>query len=140
MPMTQVKPPKLFNGKFTIESTATGEHRTFWIKTQDEDAAFAPGKRVLSLLSGPENDDPSSYKGFAFVDEDGIHVWSRLRGEGLWETYAEQLWSLGLDGALSPWAEKGYRLLATGHCLVCNRVLSTPESIRNGIGPVCAGR
>jgi hypothetical protein len=24
---------KLFNGRYTVESKATGEHRTFWVRT-----------------------------------------------------------------------------------------------------------
>jgi hypothetical protein len=134
------KPPRVFNGRYTIESTKTGEHRTFWAKTQPDDAGFAPGKRILSLLSGPENDDPSSYKGFAFVDEDGIHVWSRMRAEGLWEQYAEMLWSLAVDGAFSEWADRGYRLLVEKRCMKCGRPLTTPESVRLGIGPICSER
>ena len=26
-----------------------------------------------------------------------------------------------------------------GHCCVCGKTLTTPESIKNGIGPFCAG-
>lgn len=131
---------KVFNGRYTIESTKTGEHRTFWIRTQAADAKFAPGKRIVSLLSGSENDDPDSYTGFAFIDEQGIHVWTSKRGSGkLFEQYAETLWPLALDGAFSPWVERGYRLHLEGRCLRCNRVLTTPESVRMGIGPICAG-
>lgn len=138
--MTCVDGPKIHNGKYTVESTATGEHRTFEIRTQAADAAFAPGRRVVALLTGSQNDDPDAYTGFAFADEDGVHVWSSKCGKGLWEQYAEILWSLALDGAFSPWAERGYRLLVEGRCIVCNRVLTEPISIKNGIGPICAGR
>jgi hypothetical protein len=137
--MTEIKSPKLFNGKYTVESTQTGEHRTFWIETQASDAEFAAGRRVVSLLTGSQNDDPSCYTGFGFVDDDGIHVWTSRRGPGKrWEEYADLLWTLGLDGAFSVWAEKGFRIMQTGHCLKCNRILSTPESLRRGIGPICA--
>jgi hypothetical protein len=132
---------KLFNGRYTIESTRTGEHRTFWVETQAADAEFAPGKRVVSLLTGSQNDDPDSYTSFGFVDDDGIHVFTSKRGPGKqWEVYADLLWTLALDGAFSPWSEKGYRIHLEGRCVVCNRPLTTPESIRHGIGPVCAER
>lgn len=127
---------RIFNGRYTIES-ASGQHRTFEIRTQKPDADFAPGKRILSILTGPDN--TANYKGFAFVDEAGIHVWaSRAKQSDLYEIYAEQLWSLALDGAFSPFVEVGYRLLMEGRCVVCNRPLTTPESIRSGIGPICA--
>jgi hypothetical protein len=127
---------RIHNGRYTIES-ASGQHRTFEIRTQKPDAEFAPGKRILSILTGPEN--TVDYARFAFVDEMGIHVWaSRAKQNDMYQVYAEQLWSLALDGAFSPFSEVGYRLLMEGRCVVCNRPLTTPESIRSGIGPICA--
>lgn len=130
---------KVFNGHWTIKSAKTGDHRTFKIRTQDKDASFAPGKRVVALLTGTENDADSSYTGFAFIDDEGVHVWEKYRGQGLWEIYADMLWTLSLDGANSPWAQKGFTIMGEGRCIRCNRLLTTPESIQNGIGPVCAG-
>jgi len=147
MEMVMEKPvAKLFNGRYTIESTVTGEHRTFWIKTQDQDAEFAPGKRVVSLLTGSQNDDPSCYTRFGFVDDRGIHVWASKAKPGApngsdghrWIQFADLLWTLALDGAFSSWAEKGFRIHQEGHCIRCNRVLTTPSSIAAGIGPICA--
>jgi hypothetical protein len=134
--VSTVQAMRIFNGRFTIES-ASGQHRTFQIRTQKPDAEFAPGKRVLSLLVGPEN--TANYKGFAFVDEEGIHVWaSKAKQSDVYETYAEQLWSLALDGAFSLWADVGYRIMMAGRCFRCGRPLTVPQSIRDGIGPVCA--
>jgi len=67
------------NGRFTIKSLRTGEHRTFQVHTQAEDAGFAPGKRILSLLIGSDN--ANDYQQFAFVDDFGIHVWTKKRTE-----------------------------------------------------------
>lgn len=136
---------KLFNGRYTIESKTTGEHRTFWIRTQAADAEFAPGKRVVYLLTGSQNDDPDCYTGFAFVDDHGIHVWASKAKPGApagsgghrWLQFADLLWTLALDGALSPWAEKGFTILMEGACCRCNRPLTNPQSIRTGIGPIC---
>jgi hypothetical protein len=137
--MVMEKPAcKVFNGRYTIESTRTGEHRTFRIATQAADAEFAPGQRVVSLFTGTENDNPDHYTGFAFIDDRGIHVWTSKRWSPLWLQYADMLWSLALDAGFSPWADRGYRLHLEGRCLVCNRTLTTPESIRRGVGPICA--
>lgn len=127
---------RIFNGKYTVQNRVTGEHRTFQIKTQKEDASFAPGKRILSLLTGSNNE--SDYTGFAFVTEEGINVWSSKRG-GDFDKYANLLWSLTQDGGLSVFATR-YSLMVEGRCIVCNRALTTPESILTGIGPVCDGR
>ncbi len=136
---------KLFGGRYTIESKQTGEHRTVWVRTQPSEAEFAPGKRIVSLLTGSQNDDPDCYTGFAFVDDDGIHVWASKAKPGArsgsdghrWIQFADLLWTLALDGAFSPWAEKGYRVLMEGACCRCNRPLTTPDSIKAGIGPIC---
>jgi hypothetical protein len=139
MEATMKRAVKLFNGRYTIESKATGEHRTFWIQTQAADASFAPGQRLLGLLTGTDNDNPDDYAAFAFVDDQGIHVWTKKRAPGMkFLDYADMLWTLALDGAFSPWAERGFRILVEGRCLRCNRALTTPESIERGIGPVCA--
>lgn len=134
----------IFNGKYTIQNRTTGEHRTFMVKTQAPDAKFAPGTRIVALLTGSDNDSDASYQGFGFVNFDGIRVWTAKRGteagkKSAWEHYAAMLWSLAVDSGASEYAEK-YSLLMEGRCVKCNRVLTEPESIRTGIGPVCDGR
>lgn len=130
---------KIFNGKYTIRNREDGKHRTLEISTQAADAKFAPGERVVALLTGPDN--TADYTGFGFVNENGIHVWKSKRGQvgkkSEWEWYAEILWSLALDGGFSPYADR-YEFLSEGRCIKCNRSLTTPESILSGIGPVCA--
>jgi len=128
---------KIFNGFYTLKSRVTGEHRTFRIHTQPKDAEFASGQRILGLLTGSDNDH--DYTGFAFVADEGIRVWTSKAKQGeIWGKYAEMLWSLSLDAGLSPWA-KNYEFMLDGRCLVCNRHLTNPESVKTGIGPVCAG-
>lgn len=131
----------IFNGTYTMTSP-NGGHRTFEIKTKPDDSKFAPGKRVLALLAGPDNTE--DYVGFAFVDDDGITVWRSKRGpandRSNYEWYADMLWSLATRGAESRWNKKGYELLVEGRCLRCNRKLTDPISIKTGIGPVCAER
>lgn len=128
---------KLFNGRYTVTS-ATGEHRTFWVRTQPADAEFAAGRRVAYLLTGSQNDDLASYTAFGFVGEDGIQVFRSKEANGRrWAQYADLLWTLALDGAFSPWTEKGFRIQQEGQCCRCNRPLTTPRSIAMGIGPIC---
>lgn len=120
------------NGVFTVKSLRTGDHRTFRVRTQPADASFAPGKRVLSLLTGPDNG--KDYTGFAFVESDGVHLWQRCDTE-LYRKYAAMLEKLREHVA-----EGRIEVLASTTCRVCNRTLTTPESVESGIGPVCAGR
>lgn len=138
---------RLRDGTWTVENSATGAYRTFDIATQPEDAPFAPGARLVALLTGPEN--VSDYTPFAFAaagpEGSRISVWRSKRGEGgrrsAWEHFADMLAGLmGGEGASRDWAAAGYRLHGEARCVRCHRKLTTPESIEAGIGPVCAGR
>jgi hypothetical protein len=142
----------IFNGFFTITSP-TGEHRTFRIHTQPDAESqlkrgrrepFAPGKRIISLLVGPDNG--RDYKGFGFVTDDGISVWRKFARNNpradatTHEKYANLVWSLATDGENSPFYRKGARLLFEGRCIKCNRRLTEPTSIKLGIGPECRSK
>ena len=120
------------NGIITVENTARGTHRTFRIKTQKEDAKFAPGERILSLLTGPDN--TTSYTQIAFVKEDGRII--------LWRRYQTEQYERLIRVLLEPdyYQSIGFAYHYEGHCRRCNRLLTTPESLRSGIGPVCDGR
>ena len=123
---------KTHNGKVTIENPASGNHRTFSVRTQPEDSGFAPGKRVVALLNGPDNNN--DYQGFGFVDTAGhVRVWKSKRG-GTFDIFARML------EAPERFQEKGANYLFSGRCRRCNRELTVPESIESGIGPVCAGK
>ncbi len=139
--MTDKPAVKLFSGRYTIESKSTGEHRTFWVRTQAPDAEFAPGQRLVMLLTGSQNDDLSCYTAFGFVGESGIRVFPSKLRDGLtrWAQFADLLWTLALDGAFSKWADKGFTIMVEKRCVRCDRVLTEPNSLRTGIGPVCAG-
>ncbi len=131
--------PKIKNGIYTIESPTNG-HRTFRIKTQAETAKFAPGTRIVSLLTGPDNNN--HYQGFAFVrqDENGFNLWKKYRGIHDERTEYEWYASMLLDMLTNPESKcykTGYKLLREERCIRCNRRLTTPTSIRKGIGPEC---
>ena len=138
LPTTPVEPMREYqsilthNGLFTVRSIATGEHRTFRVRSQPVEAKFAPGKRVVSVLTGPDN--TADYTQFGFVTDQGIQVWERKRG-GKFEEYARMLEKLPQH-----LADGKVEVHVSCRCRVCNRTLTTPESVRSGIGPVCEGR
>ena len=133
---------KVFNGSITIENTATGEHRTFQIKTQKDDAKFAPTMRIVSVLNGPDN--YFNYKGFGFAFEDkGVLVWKNKRGtdsRSKFEVYADMINHFFGHDSARDWTAMGYTCTIEKKCLRCNRKLTHPESLRCGIGPVCGNR
>ena len=121
------------NGRLTIYNPQTGNHRTFSIRTQPDDSKFAPGKRVLALLSGPDNEN--DYQSFAFVEDDGsVRLFRSKQDDSLWAKYADMVANplKYINGASKA------EYLFEGRCRRCNRVLTTPWSIKAGLGEVCA--
>lgn len=118
------------NGTVTALNPATGQHRTFRIRTQPDDADFMPRKRIISLLTGPDNE--RDFTSFGFVGGDGsIHVWYKKRGtqfEKLARFLERADWFAGNQGFTFTWSAK---------CRRCNRELTTPESLASGLGPIC---
>lgn len=126
IPTTSVIP----NGIYTL-SFPCGTHRAFRVFTKPENSKFAPGKRIIALLIGPDNTE--DYDPFGFVDDEGIHVWKRFKNQRQAE-YADLLWLLATGCEAD-----GHSLLISKRCLRCNRTLTDPLSLELGIGPTCRG-
>ena len=137
-----LEPITISNGFLTVTNQATGEHRTFRVRTQKEDAKFAPGSRIVSLLIGPDN--TSDYQGFGFVQDNGwITLWKRNQTpqyQGLAKAIrlASRALENGQDTFTTPKAT--YKVQLSKRCRVCNRTLTSPQSLTLGIGPECASR
>jgi hypothetical protein len=121
--------PVTHNGTVTVASP-TGKHVTFRIHTQPEEDAFAPGQRVVSVLVGPNNE--KDYEAFAFVNRK-IRLFRKKRtaryvGFAKVLSHPKHYEAMGME----------YRWAA--RCRVCGRKLTTPQSLKSGIGPVCQKR
>lgn len=121
--------PVLPNGYMTI-SFPDGSHRTLRVRTQPASSKFAPGKRIIGLLIGPDN--TADYEDFCFLTERGPVMWKRFANTKN-QHYAELLWVLNKEPL------DGYELVMSKRCLVCNRPLTDAESVRVGICPICRG-
>ncbi len=117
----------------TLTSPKTGDHRTFKIATVRNEKSPLFGKRVVSLLTGPDNQ--ADYDGFGFVLPDGtIKVWNRLKGNGEpsdFEKFADLL------ACPNYWAAKGVMYEFSLKCRRCGRPLTVPSSLATGYGPIC---
>lgn len=123
---------RISNGTFTLINKATTTYVTLKILTVQK--GKLQGKRIVSRLVGTDNEN--SYKGFAFVDEnDNIKVWRSQRSPKNLQT-AHILRSLAMYDFHSNYADK-VEMKVSKRCVRCNRKLTTPESIRLGIGPLC---
>ena len=141
-------PRGLPNGVWTIEGPRG--HRTFRISTvlapgSPQAPEYSPasqgeltfrqrfvGRRVLELLTGPDN--TASYKGLAWYDGKIGKLWKFGQQPNV-EILINVFAKLVDRGETLP----GYVVRFARHCYKCNRLLTTPESIERGVGPVCAG-
>lgn len=122
-------PSWLPNGYYTL-TFPCGSHRTLRVYTQ-QNGLFA-GRRLAALLIGPDRSKDT--EDFAFVVSSGPKVWKRFRGHKQ-EEYIRLLWDLAQGEEI-----EGHKLLLAKKCLICNRDLTTPESHKLGIGPICYER
>ena len=125
---------KIFNGTVTLINKETTTHTTIKIATVKK--GNLKGKRIMSQLVGSDNEN--SYQGFAFINEnDTIHIW-RSKATDKRRKIAEIVRSLMLEGDASRYADK-VEMKLSKRCMRCNRKLTTPQSIEDGIGPICIG-
>ena len=137
----ETKAVPFFHGKITFRNVATGEHRTFQLRRQDPEAKFAPGKTILSLLTGSDNE--SDYTGFAFVTDDGmVTIWRKKAESPAYRYYAGLVADFLGDEDAEEFEVCGrtYTIHAEKRCAICGRTLTTPESTELGIGPICAAK
>lgn len=136
------------NGKFSIEHG--GEHITIQIHTPVR--GRMQGKRLV------KRNTPEGFRAFAFILSDGsLSVWRRysteLEDSKLVEFTKFLLMalkaahnagqSLVWDSSNSCSVVRGndtYRLWMEQRCRRCNRALTTPQSVQDGIGPDCSQR
>lgn len=123
------------NSTFTV-SNPEGKHYTFKVKRTKHKNANGKYKFFISYLTGP---DFYTYLGMVVSPHDGYgHVTL---------TQASKLNILSLPFKVSNWAVKhiftekplpeGYKVDHAGKCGRCGRKLTTPESIKLGLGPIC---
>lgn len=118
----------IIDGTYTVVF-ADGSYRTLRIRTQPEDSSFAPGKRIVSYLNGPDN--YANYRGFAFYGDDGkIHVWKKFSAESKLIEAANILLQDPQKAGLA-------YALESGNCYCCGKKLTVPASICAGLGPIC---
>lgn len=130
-------------GMVTVQSAKTGAHRTYQLSRE------ADGTLVVDVLTGPDRSARQSWTHVgALKPADGIaSPLVRWRFE-TWEhptgIYAQARWFFARVGHGS--AERGQQVLDQadvfheGVCGRCGRTLTHPDSIRTGLGPVCANK
>lgn len=116
------------NGYYTVVLD-DGSHVTFRVQDGWTPEHKAKGTQIVGYLAGPDNG--SDYVKFAFLDGAKLATWTRYRGKLARQEAAFKVLAGDFDAAGRAYAVK------SGNCYRCNRLLTEPESIERGIGPVC---
>ena len=133
---------------FTVVSKKSGERRTFRVRLSDGPHS-RPNTYFLDVLRGPDNESDYQYMGFLyFLPQEfaphqlGVPHVKTARGIDPDHTgLALMRWVIDQTFART---EDTTRLFErseihhSGVCGRCGRLLTTPQSIASGLGPICA--
>lgn len=129
----------IFAGKatLTLESKRTGTWFTYKIKNANKDEQNSP--YFVSVLTGQDNNSAYSYMGTIF-NNNGDFVLrltknSKISGTALSYKAFNFFFNLINKDKL----HEEIKVYHKGVCCSCGRTLTTPESLKNGIGPFCKG-
>lgn len=161
-----IKQTQLCNGTFTLENGT--HHLTFKIATDLSKNGILKGQRIVSLMTGTDNE--SDYTGFGVLSDDSQffypwketiyssgrrRIWKKNPATGEFLTVRQltaclylikdygNFGEVGKDAKAKVEFEhngKNYILWISTRCMRCNRALTNPESVAAGIGPECSNK
>lgn len=134
------------NSVFTIKSLKTNKHFTYKVSKGKEDNS----PYFVRVLAGPDNQnwEASQYIGFLprmwqfnFLVEGKDPLVVGKKGKGMAPSFKALdyvLRNLLISDDDDNLEDRKFEIMHEGHCCRCNRPLTHPDSLKNGIGPECA--
>lgn len=127
------------HGTLTVESPKTGARFTF--RCHRPGPATKPGAHpvpvFVSVLSGPNNEADYRYLGAIFEDSKFVITKkSKISPDAPSARAFRWFWERAIAGSFPA----DLRVYHHGTCGRCGRMLTVPESIETGLGPVCAAK
>jgi hypothetical protein len=118
------------DGYYTVVGPKGG-HRTLRLQTIDDNGT----KQWLAYLSGADN--VGDYKSVGFVNGNEVSLFNKYAGQ-----YADIMAAARfLVRNVDKLDECGRQYaINSGKCYRCNRLLTTPESVARGLGPICSSK
>ena len=124
------------NATFTV-SNPEGAHYTF--KVYKSDVSTITTLFFIKVLTGADNENSYTYLGMINPTgcPDGVRLTKASKYNRDTLLYKVANWSVRkiMNGYKLP---EGYKIDHAGSCGRCGRKLTTPSSIKLGLGPVCA--
>ena len=129
---------------FTIKSKKSGKHYTYKVtRARDKGEQKSALRWWVGILTGGDNSTDFAKLGQIVAYHEGYPRFSLVRGTKFRKEsppaagfeYVLAGIVYGNDAALN-----SFEFYHEGRCGACGRRLTDPDSIRRGLGPVCAGR
>lgn len=117
------------NAIFTV-ANPEGNHYTFKIRHPEKKPFF------VSLLTGPDNCSDYTYLGMYIPQNKTVTLTAKSKFTENSTPVKVIRWAIKMIADNKP-LPQGYSIQHEGRCCRCGRILTTPESIKNGIGPEC---
>lgn len=129
-----VLPVAIQDGVYTVKGPRG--HRTFMVRHQDMEARFMPGKQLIKIMVGADNEN--DYLSVGTLNADGTVRMFRKYEATDFHRAVDAFRGIYLRNRLGEqMLVAGYELLESRRCFRCFRPLTTPESIERGYGPEC---
>lgn len=129
----------LLSGKaiFTLESKATGTRFTYKVTKKQEE-----GKSPIyfvGLLNGPNNTRDYAYLAFMGSGDLSPRITAKSCASPNSKSFMAIQWAFTMlnSGKVEEFSNQ-VKVWHEGRCFSCGRVLTVPESIETGLGPICA--
>lgn len=129
---------------FYSQHEGCADHYSYKVKYKPANDRY-PESWMVSLLTGPDNYGNWSYIGQLNAESGAFRTTKGSKaGDNSWSVRFIRrifacLWEV--DGAsLNELQSAGFELMHVGRCAMCGKRLTTPDSINNGLGPICAAK
>lgn len=121
--------------RFTLVSEKTGVRFTYQVKVKKDDEGNHTDFFFVSVLTGANNEGDYTYLGCLragrFIHDKRLRIGPDAPSRKAFTWF----WNRVRQSQELPSCECWHE----GRCGRCGRVLTVPESIQSGLGPVCAG-
>lgn len=126
----------------TVHNEKTGKHYTYKITAPGRTSKERDEAEILfvNVLTGPDNTSSYTYAGILIRKTGEYRSTAKSKFQESAPSVAGLKWVLGMSarGRLNEFPHVA--VMHHNHCGKCNRVLTEPESVATGIGPICAAR
>lgn len=123
------------NSRFTFKSLKTQSHLTFKVIVPKSNSKDTSKIFYVSVLSGTDNDSNYTYIGYIKKENSTLNFYPTQKLNA--KVTSIEVFKFVFDRLVQKITLTNLEIYHEGKCCRCGRTLTTPESIKLGIGPEC---